>query len=177
MGTRINLTKCLVISTLFFGFSGNALAKDSKMMAAKTQSVQEKNKALTKSFYDNVFNKHNINAMDPLIDVNLVDHDPSSMGGGGLAGLKKDFTAFFKAFPDLHVTPKFMVAEGDKVVIYYNMTGTNKGAFMGQPASGKKINIDGIDIVRIANGKAVEHWAFGDSMAMMQQMSPAKAKK
>ena len=48
--------------------------------------------------------------------------------------------------------------------------GTQTGEFMGMPATGKKISITEMHMVRIANGKAVEHWSLANAMAMMQQL-------
>jgi predicted ester cyclase len=50
------------------------------------------------------------------------------------------------------------------------VSGTMKGAFMGTPATGKKATWSEIHIVRLANGKVVEHWANVDQMGMMQQL-------
>ena len=77
---------------------------------------------------------------------------------------------FRNAFPDLHAHAEMMFAKDDKVVSYLTITGTHKGEFMGMAATGKKISVKGIDIIRMENGKAVEHWGMTDSMTMMQQL-------
>jgi hypothetical protein len=56
------------------------------------------------------------------------------------------------------------------VVGHQTTTGTNQGEFMGAPATGKSIEVSEIHIVRIVNGKAVEHWGLMEDMAMMQQL-------
>ncbi|NUO84193.1 ester cyclase, partial [candidate division KSB1 bacterium] len=71
---------------------------------------------------------------------------------------------------DLQVTVEDIIAKGDKVWAYTTMRGTNKGEFMGMPAKGKMIDVKGVDIVRFANGKAVEHWGVSDDLTMMQQL-------
>ena len=63
-----------------------------------------------------------------------------------------------------------LLAEGDKVVARITMTGTHHGDFMGVPASGRRISVPVIDIVRFDGDKMVEHWGLMDSMAMMQQL-------
>ena len=52
----------------------------------------------------------------------------------------------------------------------HTTTGTHQGDFMGIPATGKKISMGEIHIVRIVNGKGVEHWGQADMMGMMQQL-------
>jgi hypothetical protein len=63
-----------------------------------------------------------------------------------------------------------MIADTTFVVTHYTMTGTNTGSIMGMPATGKKFNIHGVDIVRFVNGKCVEHWGYDEEMKMMQQL-------
>ena len=79
------------------------------------------------------------------------------------------------AFPDLKFTVNDMAAKGDKVWVYITISGTQDGPFMDMPASGKKVNVDGFDLVRFANGKAVEHWGLSDDMAMMTQLGAISA--
>ncbi|MEK7728648.1 MAG: ester cyclase, partial [candidate division KSB1 bacterium] len=57
-----------------------------------------------------------------------------------------------------------------KVWAYTTMRGTNTGAMTDMPATGKKVEVKGFDIVRFANGKAVEHWGLNDDMKMMMQL-------
>ena len=60
-------------------------------------------------------------------------------------------------------------------------SGTHRGEFMGVPATGKRVSIGVIDIIRVSGGKLVEHWGQMDSMGMMQQIGasrrPSKAKR
>jgi predicted ester cyclase len=46
------------------------------------------------------------------------------------------------AFPDLHHEIEDIVAEGDKVAVRLNVTGTHKGEFQGISPSGKKLSLD-----------------------------------
>ena len=119
---------------------------------------------------DEVFNKGNMKVMDELLSSNVVEHNPFPGQGPGFEGFKKGLTELRQAFPDLHMTVDDMLADGDKVIIRSTMTGTHKGAFMNMPATGKQIKVEAIDIVRIKDGKAVEHWGVTDTMTMMQQL-------
>ena len=79
-------------------------------------------------------------------------------------------TMFLSAFPDLHATIDVLVAEGGLVAGRMTTTGTHKGDFLGIAATGKQVKFSEIHIVRIANGKATEHWGNSDDMGMMQQL-------
>ena len=61
------------------------------------------------------------------------------------------------AFPDLHTTIEDIITEDDKMVIRLTARGTQREEFMGNPA-GAEVVMSEIHILRIANGKAVEHW-------------------
>ena len=130
----------------------------------------EENKAKTRRFMDEVFNKGNLAVADELLAPNLIDHNPFPGQPPGVEGLKQAMVALRQAFPDLHVTVDEMLSDGDKVVIRSTMKGTHKGTFMNIPATGKQISVEGIDIVRISNGRVVEHWGVTDNLTMMQQL-------
>jgi steroid delta-isomerase-like uncharacterized protein len=108
--------------------------------------------------------------LDYLAD-DFVDHEP----GPGLeptkAGTRQLFGMMKAAFPDLRFDAEDILESGDKVVARARVTGTNKGDFMGIPASGKTIDIQAIDIIRFgADGLVHEHWGVMDIMSMMQQI-------
>jgi predicted ester cyclase len=78
---------------------------------------------------------------------------------------------YFAAFPDLHFDTEDVIEQGDKLVARFRATGTQTGEFMGMPATGKSVDVDGIDILRFGdNGLAHEHWGVFDALGMMQQL-------
>jgi steroid delta-isomerase-like uncharacterized protein len=143
-------------------------------MSMNMASTVARNKALARRFYAEVFNGKNLAAAGKYIAPNCVEHTPSPGQGSGVQGFKKAFSQFFAAFPDLHFTVDNMIGEGNQVMIRWTMRGTNKGRFMGMPATGRKVMVHGVDIIRVANGKAVEHWGYEDDMAMMEQLKPQR---
>jgi steroid delta-isomerase-like uncharacterized protein len=82
---------------------------------------------------------------------------------------------FRAAFPDLHYTLEDVIAEGDRVVQRATASGTMKGEFLGMPATGKSATWSEIHIVRVQDGKIVEHWASVDQLGMLQQLGLAPA--
>ena len=134
--------------------------------------MSEENKALYRSFVEEIINKYKINEMGKFIAEDFVDLTPPPGIDlePGLAGMQKMMGMFLSAFPDLHSTIDDLVAEGDKVVGLMTTTGTHKGDFMGIPATGKQINFKEIHTVRIVNGKAIEHWGIAEDLKMMQQL-------
>ena len=75
------------------------------------------------------------------------------------------------AFPDLTVTIHDMVAEGDKVTTRKSFYATHKGEFFGVPATNKSVTMEVIDIIRLRDGKYVEHWGILDMYGLMTQIT------
>jgi predicted ester cyclase len=68
-----------------------------------------------------------------------------------------------------------LVAEGDKVAARVTVRGTHRGAFLGLAPTGKAVTQTGIDIVRVAGGKAVERWGSFDELGLLQQLGALPA--
>ena len=132
--------------------------------------VENSNRVWIKRFYTEVLNNGNIDLIDELVSKDYVEREPLPGFESNRDGLEQFFKMMRIAFPDLNNNIEFIIVEDDKVVVYVTMTGTHKGEYMGIPATGKKFNIKVIDIVRIVDGKMVEHWGVGDYMTMMQQL-------
>ena len=84
------------------------------------------------------------------------------------------YSKMFTAFPDIKIENHMMLADGDKVVLYDTLHGTNTGPLSdGTPPTGKQIAFDTFNILRIQDGKVIERWGITDQMAMMKQLSGA----
>lgn len=127
-------------------------------------------KELAARFYDEVVNQQKYELIDELIDEGFVEHEEFPGISQDRDGVEQFFQLFRAALPDMHCTVERMIAEGDIVVIHTTTRGTHEGELLGVPSSGKKVEFSGIDIVRIANDKAVEHWGVTDTMALMEQI-------
>lgn len=134
---------------------------------------EEQNKKWVKQFYSEVLNSGKVDLISSLVAENYQEHEPLPGYEPNREGLKQFFIMMRKAFPDLKNDVKFMVAEGNKVVSYITMTGTHKGDYMGAAGTGKKFNIQVIDIINVVDGKMTEHWGVGDYMTMMSQLGMA----
>jgi steroid delta-isomerase-like uncharacterized protein len=130
----------------------------------------EDNKALVRRFVDEVQSKGNTDLIDEICSAEFVNHSAPQGLPADREGIKI-LTAMFKgAFPDSYFSVEDMIAEGDKVVTRKTFHGTHEGEFMGIPPSGRPVNVSLIDVVRISDGRVVEHWSVGDNLGMMQQL-------
>jgi steroid delta-isomerase-like uncharacterized protein len=133
------------------------------------------NKALMRRVYDEVINGGNVVLIDELVAANFVEHEEFPGLAGGREGMKQFFVMMRTAFPDLRMAVDDLIAEGDKVVARTTMSGTHKGEFMGMDPSGKQFRVSAIDVIRFADGKAIEHWGLTDAAAMMEQLGAIPA--
>jgi len=126
--------------------------------------------ATIRRFYDLV-NAGDIDGFGELLADDFVEHEEAP----GLAPTKEGVLAFFRAtraaFPDMRMDAQDVFASGDKVAARVQLTGTHQGPFMGMPATGKPVDIQLIDIMRLGDdGLCHEHWGVMDALAMMQQL-------
>jgi predicted ester cyclase len=135
----------------------------------------EDNKAITRRLVEEVINAGNLDAASQYFTPDYVDHAAPPGLPPGVEGFKAFFTGFRAAFPDLHYHIDDAVAEGDMVVQRATAHGTMKGDFLGMKATGKSATWGEMHIVRVKNGKIVEHWANVDQLGMLQQLGLAPA--
>ena len=130
----------------------------------------EENKAVVRRYYDEVLNQRKVDVLDQLAVEDYIEHDPFPGQGNGRADLKARAKLLHDAFNPLSFTIQDVIAEGDKVVVRWTNAGTDKGGFLGAPATGKDFGTTGIDIYTVPDGRLAEHWHVVDLLTQMQQM-------
>jgi steroid delta-isomerase-like uncharacterized protein len=133
--------------------------------------MSAQNKAVAMRFFE-AFNARDLDAFDEILAPDAVDHDPQNpfREMRGPEGAKRNAQMYHAAFSDGRFEVHEQLAEGDCVVTRWTAKGTNDGELMGMPPTGKSVEIDGIGIDRIADGKVVESWGCWDTLGMMQQL-------
>ena len=144
-------------------------------MENSKNSQVEKNKMVCREFFHELHNKGNFSIVDDYVEPDVVSHDPFPGQAEGSKGLKKTMKMFRTAFPDMQVVIHDMIAEEDKVMTKFTVRGTHQGYFMDIAPSGKSISYEEVVILRLQNGKIVEHWAVADALSMMQQLGAIPA--
>lgn len=130
---------------------------------------REANIAAQEHLAQNV-NAGNIDAAVESFAQDAVDHDPAPGQPAGREGFKAFFTELTAAFPDAHIEPAHLVADDDNVAVAYTLTGTHEGEFQGIAATGRKIEVRGLQIGRFENGQIVERWGSSDELGILQQL-------
>ena len=129
------------------------------------------NKKFMAHFVEEVLNNKNLDAIDDIVAEDFLEHIPFPGQRPGRNGLRDIVVVFITAFPDLHWDIDEQIAEGEKVVTRFTMTGTHHGDFMGIPATGSPINVWGIVIDVVRDGLFSESRIILDSAALIQQLT------
>jgi len=133
----------------------------------------EENKALVRRWFEAV-DTGNFHVIDELLDPSYIDYNPAMPDlPPGREGVRQSNMALRKAFTDVKHVIEDQIAEGDKVMTRVSVRATFVGEFMGFKPTGKVVEMRGIAVHRIANGRMVEHWAQADWLGLMQQVSGA----
>jgi len=122
------------------------------------------------SFVDNA-NNGDLQASIATHSDDVVVHFPG-LPDMGMEAWKPFMLSYFSAFPDLRINydPANAIIEGDRLAGIYTMTGTHRNDFMGIPTTGRSINVSGINVFRVRDGKIVEEWDMSDGLGLLQQL-------
>ncbi|MCK6602597.1 MAG: ester cyclase [Bacteroidetes bacterium] len=107
-------------------------------------------------------------------DLDALLDDGFTYTGDGLVFTKDEYIGFMQdlksAFSGLNMTFPHILAEGDLVSVRFISTAVNTGSFMGAPANRKNLEIHGIFIRKVANGKVLQEWQTTDLLGVMRQI-------
>ena len=121
-----------------------------------------------------IFETGDASKLEEYVHEELLEHTPDPMiVSTGIEGLKEFIRINHIAFPDLKVKVYNMTAEGDLVYVHFNFSGTNTGPIRNAKPTMRTIDIDGVDIVRIVDGKIAEHWSYWDTLKLTNQLGAA----
>ena len=135
--------------------------------------MSDENKALIRRCFEQVWNKGREEAIDEMFAEDGIAHGLADEGGEtmrGPTGFKPFFQKFRAAFPDIEVVVEDTVTEGDKVAARCTVRGKHQSDSLGFAATQQPMEITGITIVRVRDGKIVEAWNNFDFMSMFKQL-------
>lgn len=133
----------------------------------------EQNKSIVLRFNKECIEDGNINSFKELLADDVINHSAPD-------GMPNGIESFFyflndvlrKGFPDLKVEILEQTAERDLVTSRKSIIATHTGEIFGIPPSNKKVEIKVIDIIRLRDGKYVEHWGQSNFSDVISQISP-----
>ncbi len=129
--------------------------------------MPEENKTLARRSWELL---ENPDILEEVYASDLVWHEPDR-DIQGIEQARQFVSTYKSAFPDLHATVEDVIAEGDQVVTRWTIRGTHQGEIEEfGPATGRQIEVKGITIHCIQDGKIVEEWEGYDNLSILQQL-------
>lgn len=117
------------------------------------------------------FNEGKLDVLDELIAPDMVEHqDHGPDHPPGAEGMKAVVAGLRTSFSDFRLQIEDLAVAGENVWLRSKGRGTNDGEIMGGPPTGRTMEIDAFDIVRVVDGRVVEHWGLPDRLATLQQL-------
>jgi steroid delta-isomerase-like uncharacterized protein len=133
---------------------------------------EARNKQLVRRMHAELLESRDPGRVEEFFAPDFVSHNMPPGFPAGVEGVRCFLEAFAIALPDLTVTIDVLVAEDDLVAVRTTTRGTHRGRFMGVRPTGRRLAIDGTDIVRLQDGRIVEHWGLTNTVGLLRQVGP-----
>lgn len=134
----------------------------------------EANKAIIRRFMEAVLNGRDLGVLDEIVAEDYLDHVAFPGQEPGRRGVTRRISYLLAAL-DPRWTPHDFIAEGDRVVARWSLTGTHRGEFLGLQPTGKEFTFQVLEIYRITDGMMAEHWNVVDMFGFLQQIGAIPA--
>ena len=129
------------------------------------------NKTLARRVLEEIFPANDVNALRQVISDDFVNHEAPAGTPPGLGGITMFMNLLDEASSDQRWDIHDVLAENDKVVIRCTHAGVHTGDYFGLAATGRSFAYKQIHIIRIRDGKGLEHWAVRDDASLMRQLT------
>jgi len=140
--------------------------------APRDDSVEARNGELVRVVFSEIWSKGNVDLIPNLFSENFVGHFPGGATVHGREGLAAEVMAHRTAFPDWAEQVEDLIMDHDRVAVRFASRGTNTGNFLGNPPTGKRVEISEVAIFRLENGKLAEQWVYPDMLSLQRQLKP-----
>ncbi|HYO92801.1 MAG TPA: ester cyclase [Pyrinomonadaceae bacterium] len=139
----------------------------------KNEYATEDARQLVHRWFEEVWNQGRADAIEEMFAEDGIAHGLADESGAPLRGTSvfREFHKKFRgAFPDIVVTVEDTVVEGDKVAARCSVRAMHAGDDLGFAATQKPMEITGMTMARVKDGKIVEAWNNFDFMSMFRQL-------
>ncbi|MDB4900730.1 MAG: hypothetical protein JWQ63_11 [Mucilaginibacter sp.] len=144
----------------------HSLNKSKMEVKMETNKSVDSNKAIIRKLYEEILNTGKLELLSQVVS----DEYTGPRGMKGPAGFAEAIKPIILAFPDIKWTIEDIIAEGDKVMVRWSWTGTNKGSFDGFPPTNKVVNHNAINIFLFSGDKIIKAWMQSDRLGFYQQI-------
>lgn len=126
--------------------------------------------AIVRQFHLDLWGSGDVSAIDRFVAPHAVTK-MTGFEGSTVDVLREDVERYVGAFTDVETEIGDLIAEGDRVVIWWTTTGTHTGPYgdIAPEPTGERITMEGVDIVTVADGLIVAVQSFWDAAAVYRQ--------
>jgi len=136
------------------------------------QTRYAKHKAVVRRLYDEALNQGRYEqVVNEVATADAVVNDGLGRGGTGPEAITGTMRALHAGFSDLLFVIDDILADGDRVVVRWHMTGSHTGQFAGQVPTGRDVTQRAFVMYRLTNGRVAEVWPLVDRLGLMQQLT------
>tara|TARA_B100001564_G_scaffold278597_1_gene240673 strand:- start:2970 stop:3554 length:585 start_codon:yes stop_codon:yes gene_type:complete len=151
--------------------SCNQKPSDTQLQLEANQVQLEENLSMYEAVWDKVINGRQI----ALINSDSFDENVTAVGTStgdivGLENFKNYYNNYLTGFSDAEFTIVDAFGQGDKIVKHWNFKGTHDGDFFGVPATGKRVDISGVTLVKMKAGRIAAEQDFMDLLDFYTQL-------
>jgi predicted ester cyclase len=155
--------------------AGHAVQQATTSRGAGEPATVAANERVVRAFLRNVIDEHHADRAGRYLTRDMQWHGGTVGTVKGRANVAGLFAGVVASLPNAHAAIKDIFGQGNQVVVRVVVSGTQKGALLGIPATGRNIHWDGVDIYRLQNGKISQIWADDDWTAILYYTGTYKA--
>ena|SRR5437016_6222027 len=137
-------------------------------------NTSEAAKAVVRRNTEEVQGGGNFEVFDELFADDFLDHTPQPGRTPDKDGARQLYKILRTAFPNFHAEIHWQLADGDRVTTYKTYHGAHRGGFLGVAPTGRKIQFETVDVMRVRNGKITEHWGVPISSPLCSSSAPGR---
>lgn len=131
----------------------------------------EANKAVTRRYFEEFVNDRRLDVLEEIVATDAADE--TRVGPGG-TGTREDFRQHaqwvWENVKDLRISVTDLVAEGDRVIVFWTIEGVHAGNIFGVPASGRPFTGRSISTLTVRDGQVVRYTVLPDRLGIIQQL-------
>ena len=135
---------------------------------------EERNKQMVREAFE-AASRNDLDAAVRHLHRDFVYRSPATGDARGEDGYRQMLGMYRRGWPDLRFDIRAMAAEGDKVMVSYDATGTQKGEFMGVSPTNKRTSVEVMSVLTCRDGKIAEQFVVFDTLDLLKQLDAVPA--
>lgn len=119
--------------------------------------MKNENEEVVKQYIENILNTGNDEDLSEFISPHYTEIFNNKRYHLGIEGMRKKIANIRETYPDLKLSIDVQITEGDWVVTSYVIKGTQLGSWMGLKPTRETVEVWGVNIDKVIDGKITEH--------------------